>query len=167
MLSAVLLVAAGSFAAQDTPTCSHEKSHEFDFWLGEWEVWSSGELVGANSIRPILDSCVLQENWLGARGSAGSSFNFYNPQTGKWQQFWVWRQGTTLELAGDYSEGKMILEGESVGRDGGAIGNRITWYDNEDGTVRQHWQITKDDGKTWETAFDGLYRRKNGSGDSG
>jgi hypothetical protein len=55
----------------------------------------------------------------------------------------------------------MVLEGDSVGRDGAAVGNRITWYDNDDGTVRQHWQVSKDGGKTWNTAFDGLYRKQS------
>ena len=159
----LLAVSAGVATAQDAPSCTDEKSKEFDFWIGEWEVWAAGELAGSNSIQPILDGCVLQESWLGARGSAGSSFNFYNPQTGKWQQFWVWRRGTTLELEGDYADGKMVLEGESTGRDGATVTNRITWYDNEDKTVRQHWQISKDGGQTWEAAFDGLYRRKSSS----
>ncbi len=159
ILVIVLMLAPGTLAAQ-APSCSNEKSHEFDFWIGDWEVWSGGELAGTNSIRPILDGCVLQENWLGVRGSAGSSFNFYNPQSKQWQQFWVWRNGTTLELAGDYADGKIILEGDSVTREGEAVKNRITWYDNEDGTVRQHWQTSKDGGKTWESAFDGLYRRR-------
>ena len=161
VLVIALLLAPGTLAAQAAPPCSHEKSQEFDFWIGEWQVWSGGELAGTNSVQPILDGCVLQENWLGARGSAGSSLNFYNPQSKTWQQFWVWRNGTTLELVGDYADGKMILEGHSVTREGAAITNRITWYDNEDGTVRQHWQISKDGGKTWESAFNGLYRRKD------
>jgi hypothetical protein len=144
--------------AQTESPCSHEKSREFNFWIGEWDVYSNGDLAGTNSIRPILDGCVLLESWSGARGSAGSSFNFYNPQSGKWQQFWVWRNGTTLELEGEYGDGKMILEGVSVGREGNEVHNRITWYDNEDGTVRQHWE-TRNRGETWETAFDGLYRK--------
>jgi hypothetical protein len=160
ILSTALILSAVVLVGQDTPKCSHAKSHEFDFWIGDWQVWSGGEVAGSNSIQPMLDGCVLQENWLGARGSAGSSFNFYNPQSGQWQQFWVWRNGTTLELAGDYADGKMILEGHSVGRDGSDAKNKITWYDNEDGTVRQHWEVSKDGGKTWETSFDGLYRRK-------
>jgi hypothetical protein len=146
--------------AQSGPSCSDEKSKEFDFWIGEWEVWAGGELAGTNTIEPILDGCVLQENWLGVSGSAGSSLNFYNPQEKRWRQFWVWRQGTTLELAGGYGDGKMVLEGDSVARDGATVANRITWYDNGNGTVRQHWQVSKDGGESWETAFDGLYQRK-------
>ena len=157
--AAVFALIATDLNAQTERSCSHENARQFDFWIGEWDVYSEGDLAGTNSIRPILDGCVLQEDWSGARGSAGSSFNFYNPQSGKWQQFWVWRNGTTLELEGEYGDGKMVLEGVSVDREGNEVHNRITWYDNEDDTVRQHWE-TSNDGKTWDTAFDGLYRKQ-------
>jgi len=148
---------AGQVAAQ----CSDaEKAHQFDFWVGEWEVFSDGKLAGSNSIRPILDGCVLQEMWSGAQGSAGSSLNFYNPQTDKWHQFWVWRNGTTLNLAGGLENGRMVLQGDSKSRTGEAMRNRITWTDNPDGTVRQFWEVSKDQGETWQTAFDGLYKKK-------
>jgi hypothetical protein len=155
------LVAAQAVAvAQQTSGCADEKSGQFDFWIGEWDVLAGGDTVGTNTIEPILDGCVLQENWLGAKGSAGSSFNFYNPQKGRWQQFWVWRNGTTLELEGEFADRKMVLSGDSVDREGNVVANRITWYDNPDGTVRQLWEQSKDGGATWQTAFDGLYRKK-------
>jgi hypothetical protein len=88
------------------------------------------------------------------------SLNFYNPQEKHWQQFWVWRNGTTLKLAGGLVDGKMVLEGDSVNREGAAIRNRITWTANPDGTVRQHWEASKDGGETWQTAFDSLYKKK-------
>ena len=141
-------------------SCSSEKAREFDFWVGEWDVYSGDKKAGTNRIQPILGGCVLQETWSGSEGSAGSSFNFYNPQTKKWHQFWVWRRGTTLELAGSYRDGRMILEGRSEDGQGRKILNRITWFDLEDGTVRQHWEQSRDKGKTWQTSFDGLYRKK-------
>ena len=152
----VLLLGAGSVSAQN---CSSEKSHEFDFWIGEWEVTAGGNVPGTNSIQPILDGCVVQEIWAGAGGSKGSSLNFYNPQLGQWEQFWVWRNGTTIHTRGGYSDGKMILEGESKNQQGETVTNRITWTDNDDGTVRQYWEVSQDNGETWSTAFDGLYTR--------
>jgi hypothetical protein len=147
--------------AQVAPTCSDgEKAHQFDFWIGEWDVYSQEQLAGTNSIRPILGGCVLQEMWNGAQGSAGSSLNFYNPREKQWQQFWVWRNGTTLNLAGGLVDGKMVLEGDSVNREGEAIRNRITWTANPDGTVRQHWEVSQDESESWQTAFDGLYKKK-------
>jgi len=161
LITATLLAAAVPVLATEPEHCADEKSHQFDFWIGEWNVTAGGKPAGTNSIQPILDGCVLQETWAGAQGSAGSSFNFYNPKTGKWHQFWVWRNGTTLNLSGEYTEGKMILTGNAEGRDGKQRMNRITWYDNDDGTVRQHWERSTDAGETWTTAFDGLYRKKS------
>jgi hypothetical protein len=153
-----LAVAIGPIRAQPAAECASEESHQFDFWIGEWEVEANGEIAGTSSIRPILDGCVVHETWRGARGSAGSSLNFYNPAKGVWQQFWVWRNGTTLELEGSFADGAMVLEGESLDREGVRLRNRISWSDNDDGTVRQHWQISTDEGVNWETVFDGLYR---------
>ncbi|HUF09132.1 MAG TPA: hypothetical protein VMO47_07425 [Rhodothermales bacterium] len=148
-------------AFSQAPACSsEEKSHQFDFWIGDWEVTAGGKVAGHNLIEPILDGCVIQENWTGAGGSAGSSFNFYNPQTDGWEQFWVWRNGTTIHTKGGYSDGKMVLEGETTNQQGQSVLNRITWHDNDDGTVRQHWQMSSDGGETWTDAFDGLYTKR-------
>lgn len=160
VLLAVLLGASASPVPAQLKGCSDDKSHEFDFWIGDWEVSAGDQVAGHNSIQPILDGCVLQETWSGAKGSAGSSFNFYDPQAKKWRQMWVWRNGTTLELEGDYADGKMILEGESLDPKGKKVRNRITWYDNPDGTVRQHWEVQSAGETGWKTAFDGTYRKK-------
>ncbi|HEX9660133.1 MAG TPA: hypothetical protein VGA18_07520 [Rhodothermales bacterium] len=158
---ALLFLTMGSLAAAQTPMCADSvKSHQFDFWIGDWEVTAGGKLAGHNVIEPILDGCVIQENWTGAGGSAGSSLNFYNPQTDGWEQFWVWRRGTTIHTKGGYSDGKMVLEGETTDEQGQTRLNRITWYDNDDGTVRQHWQMSSDGGETWTDAFDGLYTKR-------
>lgn len=157
LLALLIFVAPAGFAAAP---CSTDRAHEFDFWIGEWDVTSGGQLAGSNSIQPILGGCVIQETWTGAGGGAGSSFNFYNPQTQKWQQYWVWQNGTVLDMAGDYGDGKMILSGQSKNPKGETVTNRVTWYDNEDGSVRQHWEVSGDQGKSWTTAFDGHYKKK-------
>ena len=51
---------------QSSRSCSDgDKAHQFDFWIGEWKVTAGGKPAGNNSIQPILDGCVLQENWVG------------------------------------------------------------------------------------------------------
>lgn len=148
----------GMTADQSQP-CADERSHQFDFWIGEWDVYTGDELAGSNSIRPILDGCVLQESWKGVQGSAGSSFNFFDSRSETWRQFWVWRNGSTLELEGAFADDRMILEGEATTPDGEEVVHRITWYNNPDDSVRQLWEASSDGGRTWETVFDGLYRR--------
>jgi len=152
-----LAVVAGSIQAA-ARGCPDPHSREFDFWIGTWVVSNQdGSIVGHSRIEPILDRCVLQENWAGASGSAGTSLNFFDTTLNKWRQFWVWREGTTLELEGGLVDGAMILEGDSI-EEGKPARNRITWTHPPDGTVRQLWELSLDGGKSWKTLFDGIYR---------
>jgi hypothetical protein len=157
LLMFALLAAAGMSHAADQG-CADPRSRHFDFWIGNWEVVNAnGTVAGRNRIEPILGGCALQEHWTGTSGSAGTSLNFFDTSRGKWRQFWVWREGTTLELEGALKDGAMVLEGESM-EDGKPAFNRITWRDPPGPTVRQLWEISLDNGKTWKTVFDGTYQ---------
>jgi len=138
-------------------------NHDFDFWLGEWNVTTpDGKAAGTSRIESIANGHGLLENWTGdpaAGGGNGKSLNCYNVATGKWQQFWIGSGGGVLELNGDLVDGKMVLSGSHVVR-GQTLIERIAWTPNADGTVRQFWEQSKDGGKTWLAIFDGLYRKK-------
>jgi hypothetical protein len=163
----VLLVVFSSVAVRaQTPQkpcpCCYPEARQFDFWIGEWETYTpQGKLAGTNSIVVMQDSCLLQENW-NSNGSpySGTSYNFYNPGTRKWQQVWLDNQGGNLLLEGTFENGRMILtSGELPNREQKLQIDRITWTPNKDGTVRQLWEITTDKGKNWTVVFDGLYKR--------
>jgi len=133
----------------------------FDFWVGEWDVQTGGQQAGTNSVQMILDGCVVFENWTGARGGTGKSFNFYNAATRKWQQTWVDSVGKVAELSGTYKDGKMQFSGETVQADGTKVLQRLTFFNlSAEQRVRQLWEQSTDNGKTWTIAFDGLYIRK-------
>lgn len=158
---------SSAVCAQKSPNrtcpCCQPEFRQFDFWVGDWETYNPGDtLVGANRIVIMQDSCVIQENWTSARGAfTGTSYNFYNPQTGKWHQTWIDNQGAPLLLSGGLEDGKMVMySGKMKNQQGKEYLNRITWTPNPDGTVRQLWEISNDDGKTWSSVFDGEYRRK-------
>jgi hypothetical protein len=119
-------------------------------------VNANGTIAGRNRIEEILNGCVLQETWTGSSGSAGTSLNFFDTERSKWRQFWVWREGTTLELEGGLVNGAMVMEGDSLD-DGKPVRNRITWTDMPGDKVRQLWEISMDNGKTWKAIFDGTY----------
>lgn len=148
--------------------CSAAEHRQFDFWLGEWQVFDpSGKQVGQSRIEAILNGCVLAEHWTSGGNPPGAgdgrSFNLYNAQTGQWEQFWVDAQGGRLVLNGNFAAGSMVLSGQQPKADpktGFAQRERITWTPNADGSVRQLWESSMDDGKTWTIAFDGQYRRK-------
>ena len=143
------------------PACGTEKYHQFDFWIGDWNVTSNGELAGTNSIHPIHNGCALMEHWqgVGVGSTSGSSFNIYDSANDKWHQTWVDGNGTLLELDGGWIDGSMVLEGRRPAADGkGITTHRITWTPDADGRVRQLWDATKD-GKSWIVLFDGLYSK--------
>jgi hypothetical protein len=141
--------------------CCTENHRSFDFWLGNWETYTpDGKLAGTNYIIVMQDSCIIQENWTSARsGYTGTSYNWYNSTANNWHQTWIDNQGGSLQLKGQLNENQMILSSEAVpdGKGGTSI-NRITWTDNGNGTVRQHWEVSSDNGATFSTAFDGLYK---------
>ncbi len=144
--------------------CNTDKYHQFDFWIGDWDVSSNGQVVGTNSIHPIHKGCALQENWQGSGegGISGSSFNIYDRANDKWHQTWVDARGTLLELDGAFVDGKMVLSGERPSRDGSDTSlHRITWTPGDDGAVRQLWEVSKDDGGNWSVLFDGLYEKQD------
>jgi hypothetical protein len=160
----VSVLAAQSSTAQPAPPrfgCSAPEYRQFDFWIGDWEVVNpKGEVAGTNVITREFDGCVIQERWRGARGMIGSSFNSYDPTTRKWHQTWVDNTGTLLTLDGEFGAGAMRLEGRGAGPSG-ATRNRITWRPLDGGRVRQTWEISKDEGKTWSVIFAGTYRKRS------
>jgi len=170
----IILAAAAAFsvgAAQaqsapaQTPPCSDTVFHDFDFWLGEWDVYGpNGKLAGTNSIRKEEYGCLLTEHWTNAGGQTGQSYNFVDLATGKWRQVWV-SAGATIDYSGGLNDkGEMVLEG-TIGYGAGQPGNgakfRGAWTPNEDGTVTQYFQQYDDARKEWTDWFKGTYKRKD------
>lgn len=135
--------------------CAGAEHHQFDFWIGDWDVFTpDGQLAGRNQVVPFANGCGIAEQWTGAGGGTGRSLNTYDPADKKWHQYWIGADGTILQLAGSFTGNAMTLEGS---------GNRIRWTPNGDGTVRQVWDVSRDGGKTWRSAFDGKYVRSRPS----
>ena len=143
--------------------CCSEQHKAFDFWIGEWVVTNpDGTKAGENSIQKIQDNCILLENWTSANGTVtGTSQNFFNPKTNKWEQLWIDNQGGYLKLKGNRTGNQMIMRtADESDKDDQIVYHRVTWTLNEDGTIRQLWE-TITNGKEVSVAFDGLYKRKN------
>jgi hypothetical protein len=145
------------------PPCSAAEYRQFDFWLGDWNVYGpDGRLAGTNDVTREFDGCVLQEHWVaaGSPPQRGSSFNTWSAATRRWHQTWVDSTGGFLLLDGALKDGAMVLQGERPGRAGELVQHRITWSVLDGGRVRQLWESSRDDGKAWTVVFDGTYVRK-------
>lgn len=137
------------------------KSRQFDFWLGEWVVTSQGQPAGENHITSILGGCVLLENWTSVSGQTGQSFNYYDASRDHWRQIWVDDTGGVLEYTGQVVDGVMRYEGVTPDSSAGIdILNKMTFSPNEDGSVRQLMEQSRDRGETWQVVFDGHYVRQ-------
>ncbi len=150
-------------AAQQPVPCSAKEYRHFDFWIGEWEVFNpQGQKVGENTIEKILNGCSLKESWQSTTGYRGYSFNIYDQTSRQWHQTWVDIGGNLLQLDGGLKDNAMVMTGVTQ-RQNGEVMNRITWTPTKEDNqthVRQVWETSSDSGKTWQTAFDGLYKKK-------
>ena len=155
---------------QKLTPCSSAEYRQFDFWVGDWDVRNaSGQTLGHNRISRRFNGCVVVEEWEGASGGSGSSFNLYDQQTKEWHQFWVdatgtnWlssdKQGNPVTLRGGIRDGAMVLSSHPDTLP--AIGlTRATWRPLPDGRVRQTFESSSDGGKTWTVSFDGFYSKR-------
>ena len=154
-----------NISAQQTVSscaCCEDEYQQFNFWLGDWVVYTNGKMAGFNKVTKIENGCIIRENWKSVGSSySGTSYNFYDKVAKQWKQTWVDNQGSVLELRGSLKGNKMILQSrELIDEAGNKIINRVTWTNNPDGTVNQLWEASEDGGITFSVVFDGLYRKR-------
>ena len=149
------------------PCRAGTETAQFDFWIGHWDVfpWTPGgpqgnALLGTNDIEPILEHCVLQENWTGTMGGSGKSMNFYDANVNKWRQIWVADGGGSLDYTGEFKDGAMRFAGWTRGPTGMRVLQKLTFFAIALDTVRQLFETSQDSGKTWQPGFDGKYVRR-------
>lgn len=156
---------------QTTKPCAQAQFRVFDFWIGEWEVYknNTNQKAGDSKISPILDSCVILEEWSSLTNPkgfqyAGKSFNTYNAASGQYQQTWVDNTGSSIEfLKGKYYNDTMHFETFpfKFSNDTMAI-RRLRFIHKGIDKVQQFGEISKDNGLNWSTEYDLEYRRIKG-----
>lgn len=153
--------AVESIRASRFPCAADERSHSFDFWVGEWTVTQNGQFAGTSSVQPILGHCTIFEQWESAAGTSGKSFNYYDPGHDHWRQIWIGDSGSFIEFTGVARDGGIFFTAETINPADGSI----TFHKFEftvlghDG-VRQYWETSTDNGETWQSIWDGRYERK-------
>jgi hypothetical protein len=149
------------------PCLKDAHARQFDFWLGEWDVYNRGTttLVGKSKIESASGGCMVLENWTALSGPPhnGKSMNFVDPETGKWMQVWVGSSGiTNLNITrfydGEYKDGAMRFVFDRTIQ-GKKIVGRFIFYNESPNQVRQFNEQSIDGGKTWSTNYDFTYKR--------
>lgn len=161
-LITILLIVVSAHAFAQQPCSTEPHSHDFDFWIGEWNVYQTGTktLVGHSVVQSISGGCGILENWTSIKGNTGKSINYYNPATGKWEQDWIGSGGGPQRyLNGVYEDSVMHFTYESTLKNKSVKGN-FKFYNIDKNTVRQYQDANNDDAKTVTVSYDFTYVRK-------
>jgi hypothetical protein len=157
MLCTGALAAAPALAAASPSPCADAKHHQFDFWVGKWDVYDRKNKKVAHSLIEKVYGCGVRENWMPFDHQPGGSLNIYAPDTKRWEQFWIDSQGSRAIFTGGWNGKAMVISGRW-----GRPLVRITYTKQPDGSVRQFGEASLDQGKSWKPSFDLLYRHAVG-----
>lgn len=168
LVAALYGLGAMSLAAQtdgDDPRarCTIPETEQFAFWIGEWELSWGEKGQGTNTIRPVLDGCVIEERFQDLTpdgpGLQGISVSTYDPAEGKWKQTWVDNTGSYLDFTGGIDGDRMILSRETT-RDGHPLLQRMVWYSISPDSLDWNWERSADGGKSWKVLWKIHYGRR-------
>jgi tetratricopeptide (TPR) repeat protein len=148
------------------PCAKEPHAHDFDFWIGDWNVYPTGSqfLVGHSHVESMAGECAILENWTSTQSETGKSFNFYEPQTGKWEQDWIgsggFAAGRQRYYNGVYKESAMHFTYETTNAKREKHTGNFIFYNIDKNTVRQYQDVSADGRKTFTVSYDLTYKRK-------
>ena len=161
LLGASTDVLGNSVTRTAQTNCSAPEYRQLDFWLGDWdtfELGASSTSIARAHVDLIAAGCAVHELYEQSDGLIGDSILSFDPVLKLWQQTWVTNHGALMVIEGSFKDSALTLEGEVHVSDNRALRQRITWTVVQDG-VRESAVMSKDGGKTWEPAFDVLFRK--------
>jgi hypothetical protein len=163
-----LALALVGFAARAEGTaakasCTAPEVRQFDFWIGDWDTFETDNSAPTSIARTHVDSiaggCAIHELYEQVDGLIGDSILSFDPVKKHWQQTWVTNRGSIMVLTGAFKDGAVTLAGDSHLDNGNTVQMRITWKAEGSG-VRESAVASKDGGKTWQPAFDVLFKKR-------
>jgi hypothetical protein len=156
-------------AQSQWPCMDNAQARQFDFWVGEWDVYAAGAegIVGKSKIEIASGGCMILENWtaIGGPPNEGKSMNYINSTTGRWEQFWIGSGGLNKNnpqkfVDGEFRDNAMRFVFEQFGKSGNKQIGRFIFFNEGPDQVRQFNEVSDDNGKTWTTAYNLTYKRK-------
>ncbi|HEX4388563.1 MAG TPA: hypothetical protein VH109_08050 [Steroidobacteraceae bacterium] len=118
----LLLTPTAPAAPATSSACGVPPYREFDFWLGDWDVFDVGgaaTAVARAHITRILDGCVVHELYESSSGGLrGESYGIYDRTRSVWHQTWVTNRGRLLQIEGGRREDRVMFSGSYLPDDG-------------------------------------------------
>ena len=176
-LAAAVLGLSGVTLAGDPPAqersastsspCDTPQHHQFDFWVGDWQVFDakSNQLVAFDRVEKHSEGCIVQQNLtfisdLYRRPGvnyrlAGIGVNRFDGEG--WLEMWADNQWGAIVLRGSPdSNGSMVLTSIIPSRNRDL---RLVWEKRPDGSVRNVEYVAVAGSGKWEKYGDLIYRR--------
>jgi len=156
-------VALANEVKHNAAPCEDAEFRQFDFWIGDWDVASTADGVsrGSSHIASEMGGCVIWENWTSTGSSYfGKSYNTYNLNLHRWEQYWVDNSAGTIFFYGNLKDGVMDYWTDDVPQSNGQkLRRHLQFFNLGPGKVRQFSQGSTDGGKTWQVEYDLTYNR--------
>ena len=161
----VLFSAASSvFLSAQLPKsdCTVPEHRQFDFWLGDWDVFETDSVTKAAHVRVehALDGCAVRELYEDGTGMKGESLSAYDAARKTWHQTWMTNHGQILMIEGVMQGDAMVLSGTYRDANGKQALARGTWKPVSNG-VRETAVTSTDGGRTWNSWFDLIFRPRS------
>ena len=149
------------------PACDTPQHHQFDFWLGDWQVFdgSTDKLVAFDRVEKRYDGCVVEQNMTfltdmyrrpgASYRLSGMSINRYDGE--EWLELWADNQWGAIAMRGSPdSNGAMVLKTITPSRHRDL---KIVWENHADGTVRILQYVAPAGSGRWQKYGDLVYRK--------
>lgn len=158
---------SGTATAMPTRIQHHDGRHDFDFYIGRWQVrnerlkqrWVGSDdwdvFDATDECRPILGGLGTIDEYVtdhyGER-LIGNTLRLFDPRTRQWSAYWVSNRTGVLEPAvvGKFENGIGTFVGKDVDA-GVPIQVRYQWTEITATSAKWDQAYSRDDGKTWES----------------
>jgi hypothetical protein len=165
-LAAVLLSGKSWSVDSDSAPCDTPQHHQFDFWVGDWQVFDArtNQLVAFDRVEKHSQGCIVQQNLtmvtdlyrrqrVGYR-MTGIGVNRFDGES--WLELWADNQWGAIVLRGVPGAGKaMVLTTIIPSRNRDL---RLEWERRPDGSVRALQYVAPAGSGKWELYGDLIYR---------
>lgn len=155
---AIIAACSGAAVSAQPRSCTTPEYRQFDFWIGDWDVFERGTSRKAADVvvKTDLQGCAITEEYRDESGLLGKSTSSYDSRTKTWQQTWTTNHGELLVVHGTLRGGVMTLEGWLHSGTAESL-VRAIWAPEPDG-VHHAAERSADGGKTWTSWFDLSFR---------
>lgn len=135
--------------------CMPAEYKAFDFARGHFRMrGAGGQLAGHLHMAPMLSGCATRGHWRGAIAGRGEVTTWYDRFQQRWHQNFINDDGHPLVMSGGVVGGALVFTGVNTFFDGRVGLHRMSWSPLPGGGLRQHWEFSSDEGRTWETLID-------------